>query len=225
MALSEAMTVELCNRIKPGANVASFGYPDITASPAVISSALSGRVPAFRKDSAAVCERHGLEPRDIPDAHSFCEALGARLDVYDVVREHGCETLIDLNHEAVLPCTYDFALDVGTLEHCFNIAQAAFNMASCVKLGGFIIHENPFNWGNHGFYGFNPTWYEDFYSQNGFKIVTCKLVGRDGRVADVPTTKRFRFVEFEANVLAVAERLEKKDFVVPIQSKYKHLSR
>ena len=145
--------------------------------------------------------------------------------MYDIVRERGCEILVDLNHEARLPCTYDLVVDVGTLEHCFNVAQAAINMASCVKRGGFIIHENAFNWGNHGFYGLNPTWYEDFYSQNGFEIVTCKLVGRDGRSTDVSSTKHFRFLEAEVSVFAVAQRVETKEWEFPMQSKCKRSMR
>ena len=74
----------------------------------------------------------------------------------------------------------------------------------------------------------NPTVYADFYEQNGFELIGCTAhVGRIGsdRMAEVPLKKRFALKgEFEtATLLAAAERKEIKPFVMPIQSKYKHL--
>lgn len=223
MALSPLMTRAVAKHLKPGDNVAALGYPDIVASQEQISAILGGRKVESREDSEAICRRHGLEKRDIPDAHAFFKALGATLDVYDIVKERGCEIPIDLNFPFDNGIRYQFVLDVGTLEHCFNIGQAAFNMADMVKIGGFIVHENPFNWGNHGFYGLNPTWYADFYTENGFELLECVLVDREGNHGDAPHKKRFLAVEREFNVFAVARRLDEHPLTFPVQGKYKSL--
>lgn len=227
MALSLKQTIALKDILKPGMKVASMGYPDIIATIDFIHS-LWPDLNDFecRQDSQAICKRHGLQKRPIPDAHSFFSLLGCDLHVYDVVQERGCERLCDLNDAGSLKYAnnfYDIVLDVGTAEHCFNIGQALFNMAGMVKLGGHIIHENPGNCFNHGFYSLNPTLFADFYAANGFEVIECKLVDRNGAEANVPHTKRFRFTGQEVNVFCLARRIEVQSFVMPCQSKYKGL--
>src|SRR5690349_3552730 len=162
MALSLLQTETVERLLKPGMKVASFGYPDIIARVEMVGLEI-------RKDSEEICKRHGLEQHDVPDAHSYFRKLGGSLDVYDVVKERGCEIYCDLNSREPFASQgmHDIVLDVGTSEHCFNIGQALINMAHMVKEGGWIIHENPSNWGNHGFYNLNPTLFVDFYEQNG----------------------------------------------------------
>lgn len=220
MALSLTQTIALQKIVKRKAwpmRVASLGYPDIIAH----IDDLPGLT--YRADSEAICKRHGLVQRPIPDAHSFFELLGCKLDVFDIVQERGCEILCDLNSPldpALKAYNYDIVLDVGTAEHCINIWQAMVSMAGMVKQGGYIIHENPFNWGNHGFYNLNPTLFADFYESNGFKVLECKLVNRNGDYCEVPHTKRFKFVGKEMNVFALAQRVAMKPFTFPVQSKY-----
>jgi hypothetical protein len=197
--------------------VASMGYPDIIAQ----VPAMDGLV--YREDSDAICKRHGIPKRPIPDAHSYFGLHGCKLDVYDIVRERGCEIILDLNGrvDPILKAWgYDIVLDVGTLEHCFNIGQAIVNMAGMVKHGGHIIHENPFNWGNHGFYGLQPTFYADFYKANGFEVVELCLATRDGLKAPAPHGERFRFTEAEVNAFCVARRVAMQSFTWPVQHKY-----
>lgn len=202
-----------------------MGYPDLIAPLSVFESILEDPVKlSYREDSEKICRRHGMPPRKIPDAHSFFELMECELDVYDIVQERGCEIVCDLNNnlDPILKAyNYDIVLDVGTLEHCFNISQAIINMAGMVKVGGYIIHENPFLAGNHGFYSLNPTFFVDFYSANGFEVLECKLVNSKGEHALVPRTKRFRFMSEEANVFAFAKREGMQRFVYPIQTKYR----
>jgi hypothetical protein len=228
MALNPLMTLKVAKLLKPGDRIASMGYPDIVASEKLIVGLTEGKRPVvYREDSEAICKRHGIKPRrPIPDAADFFALFGAKLDVFDIVQERGGEILCDLNdpldrsHHA----QYDFVLDVGTLEHCFNIAQAALNMGSLLKAGGTIFHENPFNWGNHGFYGLNPTWYGDFYGQPGFELRDCRMLARDGSTAVVEGPARFgRFIwgTGEANCYAMAQRTEVLPIAWPTQTKYK----
>ena len=226
MALNAALLVKLLGRVKSGDAIASMGYPDIIFPPEKLRDLLGEKILQlkYRPESEAICKRHGVEKHDVPDAESLFELFGASLDVYDIVQERGCEIVLDLNHPFPLNACgqYDYVLDVGTLEHCFNAPQALVNMAALVKVGGFVMHENPFNWGNHGFWNLNPTLFHDFYTDNGFEVVECKLVNhKTAQVYEVPLTKRFQFLEGEANVLTIAAKVEERDFVFPTQSKYR----
>jgi hypothetical protein len=218
------MLVRLMEKLKPGDAIASMGYPDIIFPEDRLKALLGDRIKGlkYRPDSQRICKRHGLKDQPIPDAESLFELCGASLDVYDIVDERGCEIVLDLNYPfpANACGQYDFVLDVGTAEHCFNIAQALINMACLVKVGGYVIHENPFNWGNHGFYNLCPTLFHDFYTDNGYEIEECKLIRHD-KWLNAPQTQRFVFTEAEMNVFTVVKRLEVKDMTFPCQTKYR----
>lgn len=213
----------LVARLKEGQAIASMGYPDILYPPEKLKALLNGRSVTYREDSERICKRHGVPKHEVPDSESFFEAFGVSLDVYDIVQERGCEVLCDLNHPIPAEACgqYDYVLDVGTLEHCFNIAQALVNMACLVKVGGLIYHENPFSWGNHGFYNLNPTLFHDFYTDNGFVVETCILLSKDGRQVEAPRTKRFIYEGPEANIHTIVRRVEEKEVSFPTQSKYR----
>ncbi len=217
---------ELCKRLAPGDRIASFGYPDIIGKPKEIEAILGSKIYRleYRKDSEAIQEWHNVDHK-IPDAHSFFELQGVSLDVFDVAKHRGCEEIIDLNEPIDhLDYGYDFVLDPGTIEHCFNIGQAAYNMVQMLKRGGIIMHENPFNWANHGFYNMNPTWYADFYGQDGFELLGLQMVTRDQKhIGNVPKMKRFGFFQEEANIIAVAKRVELLPIQFPVQGKYKRM--
>ena len=224
MALNALALVKLFDRLEPGQAIASMGYPDIIFPQKRLAEFLGDRFKdlKYRPDSEAVSHRHSLKKRDIPDAESLFELFGCSLDVYDIQAETGSEIILDLNKP--FPANsreqYDYVLDVGTLEHCFNVAQAAMNMAAMVKVGGFIFHENPWNWGNHGFYSLQPTWFYDFYGDNGFEIESCRLMRRDYQSAPA-TAGRFVYTEDEVLLETIAKRVEAKDFVFPVQGKYR----
>lgn len=221
MALSLSQTSMLAAVMSPGKRVASYGYPDVIAPLEMIEDILGDKYRSlkYRTDNYAICKRHGIEPRNIPDAHSFVELLGGTLDVYDIVKERGCETYCNLNEPQNTANFYDVVLDVGTAEHCFNIAQAVMNMANQLREGGVIIHENPANWVNHGFYSLSPTLFADFYAANGFALLDCRLVTRDGRSFCITPHRRIVMAE-EVNVFAVARRIKCQGLVYPTQGKY-----
>lgn len=230
MALSSHMLKAIRTLMKGGERVAAMGYPDIVIHPKEVESALGAKVYqlVYRDDSENITKWHRTDARKIPDSKSFFKLMDMSLEVYDVAAHRGEEIIRDLNYP--LPESdlerYDMVLDVGTLEHCFNIGQAAFNMAGLVKQGGVILHENPFNWGNHGFYGLNPTWYFDFYLENGFEIVDMMMVATTGEeVKEVPQTARFGFTKAEANICCAARRLHVKPFKFPVQTKYRKMIR
>lgn len=218
MALTGFMLDRLLPELKQGQAIASMGYPDIVAEDLKLPG-----VPKYRDDFERICRRHNQKPHPVPDSESLFELYGVSLDVYDVVEERGCEVLVDLNYP--LPAEaceqYEYVLDVGTLEHCFNVAQALVNMACLLKVGGLVFHENPFNWGNHGFYNLNPTLFHDFYTDNGFEIVESLLLPKGGEPIKAPHTKRFKYGGPEANLFTLARRKEVVPISFPVQTKYR----
>jgi hypothetical protein len=209
--------------------VLSLGYPDILASSEQLGALFGAELVEaleFRPDSAQIARWHGLseDSRIVESAH-FMALLGYDLEVLDVVEARGGELLLDLN-EAVpqrLHRRYALIIDPGTLEHCFNIAQAARNLAEMVAPGGCVFHGNPLNMYNHGFYNLNPTWYRDFYAAIGFEIeqmlgVANPLTGL--KRFEVPPTARFASVPENSSLYVLARRVADAPIRWPTQSKY-----
>mgnify|MGYP001267115785 CR=1 FL=1 len=65
---------------------------------------------------------------------------------------------------------FDTVLDLGTLEHVFNVKQSILNAIYLLKIGGRILHVLPCNnFGGHGFYQFSPEFFFSLYNkENGF---------------------------------------------------------
>jgi len=65
---------------------------------------------------------------------------------------------------------YDTVLDIGTLEHIFDVSVAFRNVAALCKPDGRIIHALPANnYSGHGFWQFSPELFFSLYSEsNGF---------------------------------------------------------
>ena len=226
MALTNALLEIAVDKAKSGDAICSMGYPDMLAERNWLRARIGEKILAlkWREDNEAICKRHGIQTRDIVDSESFFEAIGCTLDVFDVVQERGSEIIVDLNHPVPENAVgqFDICLDVGTLEHCFNAPQALFNMASLVKEGGWVLHENPFNWGNHGFWNLNPTLFVDFYEANGFEVESCWIVPRGSDDAyEAPRTKRFVYTEGEANLITVAHKVNTVELTFPTQTKYR----
>ncbi|APV49657.1 hypothetical protein BWI17_08185 [Betaproteobacteria bacterium GR16-43] len=211
--------------------ILSLGYPDILASPAQTARIFGPDIAAklaFRADSQQILKWHnmGEQAGGVIEARSLFTALGYELDVIDLVEARGGEIIHDLN--TPLPAEhhgrYAAVLDAGTLEHCFDIAQAAKNVAGAVALGGFAMHGNPLNMYNHGFYNLNPTWYHDFYAANGFAIerldIVLEAVSETPRIGAAPAYQRFTNMPDGATLLAIARRKSAAEIRWPIQHKY-----
>ena len=212
-------------------SVLSLGYPDMLVSRELITEVFGGdlgeRIP-YHEDSDAILRWHSAQGflEGIPDTRTFFEELGYTFKVVDIVEARGSEIILDLNYpiEEIHHQQYDVIIDGGTLEHCFNIAQAIKNVAECVAPGGYIINCNPFSCFNHGFYNLNPTFYFDFYLENGFEVVFHDLIidaVRDPKLISVPATNRFVQGPIDASNILVAHRRKVQEIAWPIQTKYK----
>lgn len=210
--------------------IASLGYPDLLVPEDYVRDTFGESIYGqleFHPDSASILRWHNAADRlnRVIEARHFFGLLGFELEVVDIVQARGNEILMDLNH----PCPQEFhgryalVIDSGTCEHCFNIAQAAANLASMAAVGGYVIQGNPLNWFNHGFYNLNPTWYQDFYTANGFEIELLKCVSGtlfEPIVLDVPTAQRFWGIPENSNMLMMARKLRHQVPVWPTQTKY-----
>jgi len=212
--------------------VLSLGYPDILARhdhlAEIFGDEVAERV-SYREDSAEIMRWHGVPDfaDRVPDASSLFEVLGYKLEVIDITAARGGEILHDLNEPVPeeLKGRYALVLDSGTLEHVFNIGQGAKSAAEMVALGGSILHINPFNIVNHGFYNINPTWYYDLYGENGFQLELVQLVAdtlRDPKVVHkVPPYVRFYDVPNDSAIVVVARRKNMNPVKWPVQWKYR----
>lgn len=180
----------------------------------------------YRPDSNAILRWHGLSHSvdRIVEAEHLFSLLGYDLEIADIAQARGDEIILDLN----APCPenmhqkYALVIDGGTLEHCFNIAQAIKNIASMVIQGGWVVQGNPLNWYDHGFYNLTPAFYFDFYRKNGFSVEFFKIITNphNPQILDLPASGRLTGLpEGCTNLLAVV----RKEIVAihwPIQTKY-----
>lgn len=224
----KAMTDSSC----ASKRILSLGYPDILANVGQVEGIFGKEVVSkleYRDDAAKVLRWHNATnvTSQLIETRSLFRAIGFEMDVLDLAEIRGGEIIQDLNEPMPesMNLKYAAVLDAGTLEHCFNIAQAVKNVSSAVAVGGFIMHGNPLNMYNHGFYNLNPTWYGDFYGANGFTVdqiqIVLDSVSVAPRVANAPLYQRFNNIPDGAVLLVVATRKEATPVTWPIQYKYR----
>ena len=213
--------------------VLSLGYPDVLVDSeklvALFGESVRRRL-VVRSDSAQAIAFHRLRDVDhLVETESLFAALGLQLDCIDVRAPRGVERIVDLN--APLPNdlvgSYRLVIDPGTIEHCFNIGQAMLNAARAMAVGGYIVHVNPLSMFNHGFYNLNPTFYYDFYGQNGFELLFMNGIGKVDELSpffDVAPVRRFNNVPEDSAMVVIAKRRDTRDIVWPIQSKYRSVA-
>lgn len=212
MALTRTSLELLADRL-PGKNVLSLGYPDVVVSAADIERLLGVTIKRFTKFASG----HGRD-FPLPETIELFESIGARLECVDIHASRGVERVVDLNQ----PCElgkYDVVIDAGTIEHCFNIAQAMMNAANAVNTGGCIFHSPPMSMINHGFYNLSPTFFHDFYTQNGWTIELLAGVQQDDRLFKLPSTGRFTAPP-ETSLRCIAVRTSDGELRFPTQTKY-----
>jgi hypothetical protein len=217
------LMLDALTKLKGSGKCLSAGYPDVLVPTKFVKQITGKDIPA-RPDSQEIIKWHRLTIEDIPCSEALFKSLGYSLDVIDIYASRGVEKVVDLNCPQDLG-EYDLVIDPGTIEHCFNIAQAAFNLAGAVKQGGYILHSLPMTTLNHGFYNINPTWIYDFYGQNGFKVEKClgytkAVKGQGAAIFEPPHHQRFLDCPNDVTMLVVAKRVTKQNLQFPTQQKY-----
>lgn len=222
---------QLRKHLPAEANVCCLGYPDVLVSEAQAREILGPEVVArlaYRADSDQILAWHRLQSKldRVIDAQSLFAAMGMRFTAIDLVASRGTERIVDLNQPvaADLVGAFDVVLDAGTMEHCFNVGQAVRNIVDMAKAGGFVIHLNPMVMINHGFFNFSPTFYHDFYGQNGHQLISqihgVAVNGIEVKSYKVEHVARQKIDDPNAMVLCVARKAHDRAPVWPMQSKY-----
>ncbi|HET6159645.1 MAG TPA: hypothetical protein VFE34_14970 [Dongiaceae bacterium] len=222
---------QLRPHLPAAAHVCCLGYPDILVSEEQARQILGPEIAArlsYRADSEEILAWHRLESRldRVIDAEALFAAMGMRFTAVDLVASRGKERIVNLNEPLApdLVGTFDVVLDAGTMEHCFNVGQAVRNIVDMAKVGGFVIHLNPMAMINHGFFNFSPTFYHDFYGQNGHQLVSpiygVVVDGIEVASYKVDPIGRFNANDANAMVMCVARKAHDRSPVWPMQSKY-----
>jgi hypothetical protein len=102
----------------------------------------------------------------------FCEPVlrslfgATRVDSIDASPYEGASMVHDMNLKLDIEPVYSTVLDLGCLEHIFNVPMAVDNMVGACRPGGHIIHVVPANnYCGHGFYQFSPEFFFSLYSE------------------------------------------------------------
>jgi len=72
---------------------------------------------------------------------------------------------------------YDLVTNHGTTEHVFNVYQSFKNIHDLSRPGGLMLHMLPMQgYLNHGFFNFQPCFYDDLASENQYEMVEKQLI-------------------------------------------------
>jgi len=230
-ALVLSVLQQIRPHLPPEPKICCLGYPDVLVSTEQAQQYLGAEAAArlaYRADSASIIAWHALEAHldRVIDAESLFEVMGMKLTVVDLVASRGGERIVDLNEPlaADLVGAFDIVLDAGTMEHCFNVGQAVRNILAMAKVGGFVIHMNPMTMVNHGFFNFSPTFYHDFYGQNGHQLMApiCGVSVNGTKIIHhkIDHTRRQRVSDSITMLLSVARKQNDSVPIWPMQSKY-----
>jgi SAM-dependent methyltransferase len=139
---------------------------------------------------------------------------------------------VDLNsHEdgpSVQHGTIDCAINHGTAEHIFNIANVFRIMHDAVKVGGLMIHESPFaGWVDHGFYTLQPTLFYDVAAANDYDIrylaiehIESKLLHQVRSREEIHELAREGKLPNNAMLYVAMRKTNGDEFKIPMQGVY-----
>ncbi len=211
----EPVVWKLLSELRPP-QLLCLGYPDLLLP--------HGEPYPIAQDAAAIAGWHGWNGM-VYETTAALATIGCEPAFIDIHPSRGVERVVDLNQPLPgdLAGRFDAVLDPGTLEHCFNIGQAFRTCIAALKETGTVIHTNPLQQLNHGFWNISPTAYADLYEHCGFTIELSILAGPLADRQISPSKPHARFgVHGEAVNLCVAKRAKDHGPVGwPTQHKYR----
>jgi hypothetical protein len=165
---------------------------------------------------------------------NFLRLLGAEsVDSIDYSDYEKATIIHDLNQPLASQHQnkYSLVLDVGTIEHVFNVPEAMKSLMSMVEVGGkLIIVTVGNNQPGHGFYQFSPEFFfRTLNGDNGFRLDKLYIQeafdgGRAYQIRDTAEMrKRATYCSWaEMEITAIATRTAVTDIFakVPLQSDY-----
>jgi hypothetical protein len=203
MALSKSALNLFAAEVVPrlhGGKVLALGVPEIGATRSELEAIFGASLPD--NSYGALMKSLGFHTWSTLDMSSY----------------EGCDYVADLNQPVMGIPRFDLVIDNGTIEHCFNVAQALFNAKALCKVGGHVFHNNPANWFGHGFWSMSPCVYFDFYEANGFEVdVFLRDVAKQTwqRLEYYPRVTRI--LEGRHIVHAIARRVSEQPDYLPTQ--------
>jgi hypothetical protein len=206
---------------------ACLSYPDILLSPGEIVNYFNDLNIAdiLEIEGEEILKWHGIQGRQkIVDTENFFKKIDCNVDCFDFEKMRGGEIVVDLNYPLadIHQNKYDLVIDTGTLEHCFNVAEAFINMCKLCSIDGYIITAAPMTKINHGFWNFSPCAYGNFFSQNNFEIIyAVGFAKKEGKLEafEIPENDRVIFPA-ESIIIVVAKKTINSTYKFPIQAKY-----
>lgn len=155
--------LSLKGQLPESGSVLELGAQDISAKASQAKAHLSrldGSKRVTQIESAAeLYARFGLGQYECIDANGRNSSM-----VYDLNQ--------NLGDKYGFLETYDIVTNLGTLEHCFNIANGFMNMHAACKNGGIMIHAMPTQSNvNHGFYNIQPRLLANIAAANKYEIL------------------------------------------------------
>ena len=134
----------------------------------------------------------------------------------------------DLNKQIDTDQQYDVVINHGTAEHVFNIAQVFRTMHDACEVGGWLIHDAPWNgWPDHGFYNLQPTLFFDLARANCYEI--AKMAVHDFNTRKIHAIERREDVTAlihsgelppNANLFVALRKRFNTPFQIPTQGYY-----
>lgn len=152
--------------------IATLGKQNIIITPEQWSS-ISSRCPCST-DLRVETERHLRWDTDFIKSDYFFRSLGfSEVSSIDISAYESATYICDLNSPELpeeLHGQFDFVFDGSTIEHIFHLPNVLSNIFRMLKVGGKVLHMSPSNhFMDDGFYQLSPTFFVDYYGENGFQ--------------------------------------------------------
>lgn len=121
----------------------------------------------------SILDKYGLSNLKNRHYSGFCETflkdiIGFEsIDSIDNSSYEGASILHNMNNPIPIEHKkYDFVLDLGTIEHIFNVPQVCENIINLLNIGGIFLSVTPNNnFSGHGIYQFSPEFYLSAFSK------------------------------------------------------------
>lgn len=167
MALETLHLEVMRQHIKPG-RVLCLGYPDLLVAESYLRKNVESAELKLVESPPQkwLQDWHGWD-KPIYETDAVLRAMGYSVTYADIKPSRGVETVLDLNDRLPAPLRgeFDAVLDLGTLEHCLNVGQAFRNVGEALKPNGVVLHANPLQMTNHGWWSFSPEVYHGLYDK------------------------------------------------------------
>jgi len=177
-AVLDLLTSEAARRRFSG-RLLVLGKQDVWVTAQEVENEAAEKGLTLNKNNMGATESTGQGCGAMSDRSLFMKLGFSEVTSLDCSGYEEASLVFDLNDEK-LPenarAAYDVILDIGVLEHVFDIAQAMKNLHDMLKTGGRIITFNPAIQAiDTCFYLLSPTFFCDYYSANAYEINKAML--------------------------------------------------